>query len=39
MKFFTEPNAVDVEIRSEILKYVKQALLKYMVDENLTENI
>lgn len=39
LKFFTEANAVEVEIRAEILKHVKQALLKYMVDEKLTENI
>ena len=39
LKFFTEPNAVEVEIRAEILKYLKQALLRFMVDEGMTDNI
>lgn len=39
LKFFTDPNAVEADIRSAIVKNLKKALLKYMVDEGLTENI
>lgn len=37
--FFTKPNAVDAEKREAIVKTLKRALLKYMVDEELTEHI
>jgi hypothetical protein len=39
LKFFTEANAVEADVRSVIVKNLKQVLLKYMVDENLTSNI
>ena len=39
LKFNTDANAVEAVIRSAIVKKLKQALLKYMVDEQLTDNI
>jgi hypothetical protein len=39
LKFFIEANAVEADVRAAIVKNLKQALLKYMVDENLTSNI
>jgi len=39
IKFFTDANAVDADIRSEILKNIKNALLKHLVEEGLWDNI
>lgn len=39
MKFFVDANAVEADIRKELVKLLKQALLKYMVDEGLTDHI
>lgn len=39
MKFFTDANALDADIRTAIVKQLKQALLKYMVEEGMVENI
>ena len=39
LKFFTDANAVEADTRDAIVKKLKQALLKYMVDEGLTNNI
>ncbi len=39
LKFFTDANAVEADIRSAIVDKLKQALLKFMVDEDLMENI
>ena len=39
LKFFTDANAVEDDKRIEIVKYLKRGLLKYLVDEGLTENI
>lgn len=39
IKFFTEVNAVEADRREAIVKHVKQALLKYMVDEEMMDNI
>ena len=39
LKFFTEANAVEADIRSAIVKNLKKVLLKYMVDEDMYENI
>lgn len=39
MKFFTDANAVENDKRIEIVKHIKQALLKHMVDEGLAEQI
>ncbi|MDB4439053.1 DUF481 domain-containing protein, partial [bacterium] len=39
LKFFTDANAVDDDRRKEILKHLKQALLKYMVCEDLMIDI
>jgi hypothetical protein len=37
--FFTDANAVDADRRASIVKNLKQALLKYMVNEELVSNI
>ncbi len=39
LKFFTDANAVEADIRTAIVKKLKQVLLKYMVDEELIDNI
>ena len=39
LKFFTEPNSVEADIRTAIVKHLKKALLKFMVDEGMTDNI
>jgi len=39
LKFFTDANAVEADIRSALVGKLKEALLKYMVDEGMTENI
>lgn len=39
MKFFTDVNALEDDIRKEILKNLKKALLKYMVCEDLLIDI
>ena len=39
LKFFTDANAMDADIRSAIVKNLKQALLKFMVEEDRMENI
>jgi len=39
LKFITEPNSVEADIRTAIVKNLKKVLLKYLVDEELTDNI
>ncbi|MEM9547826.1 MAG: DUF481 domain-containing protein [Bacteroidota bacterium] len=39
IKFFTDANAVQDDFRTAIVKGLKQALLKYMVEEGQMENI
>ena len=39
IKFFTDMNAMDADIRSAIVKHTKQAILKYMVEEDMMEDI
>ena len=39
VKFYTEPIAVEAEIRSAIVKTLKNVLLKYMVDQGLMDQI
>ena len=39
IKFFTDPNALEDDRRSAIVKHLKRAILKYLVDENQMENI
>lgn len=39
MTFFTEPNATEADRREATVKALKKALLKYMVEEDLTDDI
>ena len=39
MKFYTGPNALEADIRTAIVKNMKKALLKFLVDQDQMENI